>query len=100
MFSAVPAGLATLCVAEQGMNPLPILWPSLRDFGFPALPRNLLPPRVAPLDQSIGIPSFSGLRGELDVSFMKSPRMAQFSGRFGIFLGLNEGAGLRERPGT
>jgi hypothetical protein len=39
MFSAVPAGLATLCVAVQGMNPLPIVWTSLRDFGSSALPR-------------------------------------------------------------
>jgi len=38
-FSAVPAGLGTLCLAMQGMNPLPIVWWSLRDFKTSALAR-------------------------------------------------------------
>jgi len=43
IFSAVPAGLATLCLAVQGLKPLPILCPSLRDFGASASPRQVTP---------------------------------------------------------
>jgi hypothetical protein len=34
-FSAVPAGLAALSFAVQGLKSLPIVWTSLRDFGIP-----------------------------------------------------------------